>query len=111
MARHFWCDCDGAYVKAVARNLARRFVDIVPPLACERRRRRALSRPRSPLPAFVFGLRVKDGGDQGDDFLPHVVLKDELLDARLLRAVGMAPYDEADMGECQATRSRSKGPI
>jgi hypothetical protein len=36
----------------------------------------------------------------------HVTLKDELLDAQLLRAVGTAPYGGADVGECLATAAR-----
>ena len=36
----------------------------------------------------------------------RLVLRDELLDAQLLRAVGAAPYDGADLGEClQAARA------
>ena len=30
----------------------------------------------------------------------HLALKDELLDAQLLRTVGTAPYGGADVGEC-----------
>jgi pimeloyl-ACP methyl ester carboxylesterase len=36
----------------------------------------------------------------------RLLLKDELLDAQLLRAVGSAPYDGADVGECLATGRR-----
>ena len=36
-------------------------------------------------------------------------LKDELLDAQLLRAVGSAPYGGSDVGECLATAFRIKG--
>ncbi len=36
----------------------------------------------------------------------RLVLRDELLDAQLLRAVGAAPYGGADLGEClQAARA------
>jgi pimeloyl-ACP methyl ester carboxylesterase len=39
----------------------------------------------------------------------HLLLKDELLDAQLLRTVGTAPYGGADIGECLATASRIEG--
>jgi alpha-beta hydrolase superfamily lysophospholipase len=39
----------------------------------------------------------------------HLALKDELLDAQTLRAVGVAPYGGADVGECLATAARVKG--
>jgi dienelactone hydrolase len=41
--------------------------------------------------------------------MTHVGLKDELLDAQLLRTVGTAPYGGADIGECLATAARIKG--
>jgi len=39
----------------------------------------------------------------------HLVLKDELLDAQTLRAIGVAPYGGADVGECLVTAARVKG--
>lgn len=39
----------------------------------------------------------------------RLALKDELLDAQLLRAVGSAPYGGADVGECVATGLRVRG--
>jgi pimeloyl-ACP methyl ester carboxylesterase len=39
----------------------------------------------------------------------HLILKDELLDAQLLRTVGSAPYGGADVGECLATATRVQG--
>jgi len=39
----------------------------------------------------------------------HLLLKDELLDAQLLRTVGTAPYGGADIGECLTTASRIEG--
>jgi alpha-beta hydrolase superfamily lysophospholipase len=39
----------------------------------------------------------------------HVALKDELLDAQLLRTLGAAPYGGADVGECLATAARVEG--
>jgi alpha-beta hydrolase superfamily lysophospholipase len=39
----------------------------------------------------------------------HLLLKDELLDAQLLRTVGSAPYGGADVGECLATAERVIG--
>jgi hypothetical protein len=39
----------------------------------------------------------------------HLLLKDELLDAQLLRTVGTAPYGGADIGECLTTASRIQG--
>jgi pimeloyl-ACP methyl ester carboxylesterase len=39
----------------------------------------------------------------------HLLLKDELLDAQLLRTVGTAPYGGADVGECLATAARVDG--
>jgi hypothetical protein len=36
----------------------------------------------------------------------HLLLKDDLLDAQLLRAVGAASYGGADIGECLATAAR-----
>jgi alpha-beta hydrolase superfamily lysophospholipase len=41
--------------------------------------------------------------------MTHLALKDELLDAQLLRAVGCAPYGGADVGECLSTAARIKG--
>jgi alpha-beta hydrolase superfamily lysophospholipase len=41
--------------------------------------------------------------------MTHVALKDELLDAQLLRTMGSAPYGGADVGECLATAARVKG--
>jgi hypothetical protein len=38
--------------------------------------------------------------------LTRVLLRDELLDAQLLRAVGFALYGGADFGECLATERR-----
>lgn len=38
--------------------------------------------------------------------MTRLVLKDELLDAQLLRAVGAAAYGGADVGECIATARR-----
>ena len=38
--------------------------------------------------------------------MTRLLLKDELLDAQLLRAVGSSPYDGADVGECLATGRR-----
>jgi alpha-beta hydrolase superfamily lysophospholipase len=38
--------------------------------------------------------------------MTHLLLKDELLDAQLLRAVGAAQYGGADLGECLATARR-----
>jgi pimeloyl-ACP methyl ester carboxylesterase len=38
--------------------------------------------------------------------MSHLLLKDELLDAQLLRAVGTAGYGGADLGECLATARR-----
>lgn len=35
--------------------------------------------------------------------MTHLVLKDELLDAQTVRAVGTAPYGGADVGECLVT--------
>jgi alpha-beta hydrolase superfamily lysophospholipase len=39
----------------------------------------------------------------------HLVLKDELLDAQTLRAVGTAPYGGADLGECLVTAAAVRG--
>jgi len=39
----------------------------------------------------------------------HLLLKDELLDAQLLRTIGVAPYGGADVGECFATAARVDG--
>jgi len=39
----------------------------------------------------------------------RVALKDELLDAQLLRAVGAAPYGGSDVGECLAVAGRVRG--
>jgi alpha-beta hydrolase superfamily lysophospholipase len=39
----------------------------------------------------------------------HLLLKDELLDAQTLRAIGVAPYGGADVGECLVTAARVKG--
>jgi pimeloyl-ACP methyl ester carboxylesterase len=41
--------------------------------------------------------------------MTHLFLKDELLDAQLLRTVGTAPYGGADLGECLATAARVDG--
>ena len=41
--------------------------------------------------------------------MTHLLLKDELLDAQLLRTVGAAPYGGADVGECLATAARVEG--
>jgi hypothetical protein len=41
--------------------------------------------------------------------MTHFELKDELLDAQLLRTVGSAPYGGADVGECLSTAARIKG--
>ena len=41
--------------------------------------------------------------------MTHVALKDELLDAQLLRTMGSAPYGGADIGECLTTAVRVKG--
>ncbi len=41
--------------------------------------------------------------------MTHLALKDELLDAQLLRTVGSAPYGGADVGECLSTAARIKG--
>ena len=41
--------------------------------------------------------------------MTHVALKDELLDAQLLRTMGGAPYGGADIGECLTTAVRVKG--
>ncbi|HXN62174.1 MAG TPA: alpha/beta fold hydrolase [Acidimicrobiales bacterium] len=41
--------------------------------------------------------------------MTHLALKDELLDAQLLRTVGSAPYGGADVGECLSTVARIKG--
>lgn len=41
--------------------------------------------------------------------MTHLLLKDELLDAQLLRTVGTAPYGGADVGECLATAARVDG--
>ena len=41
--------------------------------------------------------------------MTHLLLKDELLDAQLLRTVGTAPYGGADIGECLTTASRIEG--
>ena len=41
--------------------------------------------------------------------MTHLVLKDELLDAQTLRAIGVAPYGGADVGECLVTAARIKG--
>jgi hypothetical protein len=38
--------------------------------------------------------------------LTHLRLKDDLLDAQLLRAVGAALHGGADVGECLATAGR-----
>ena len=38
--------------------------------------------------------------------MTHVALKDELLDAQLLRAIGAAAYGGSDVGECLATARR-----
>ena len=38
-----------------------------------------------------------------------MILKDELLDAQLLRTAGTAPYGGADVGECLATAARVDG--
>ncbi len=38
-----------------------------------------------------------------------MLMKDELFDAQLLRAIGYAPYGAADVGECLATASRIQG--
>jgi alpha-beta hydrolase superfamily lysophospholipase len=39
----------------------------------------------------------------------HLAVKDELLDAQTLRAVGSAPYGGADIGECLATVTALRG--
>lgn len=41
--------------------------------------------------------------------MTRLALKDELLDAQLLRTVGSAPYGGADVGECLATAARVEG--
>ena len=41
--------------------------------------------------------------------MTRVALKDELLDAQLLRAVGAALYGGSDVGECLATARRIRG--
>ena len=41
--------------------------------------------------------------------MTRLVLKDELLDAQLLRTIGTAPYGGADVGECLATVARVDG--
>src|ERR1700722_9789723 len=43
------------------------------------------------------------------DWVTRLALKDELLDAQLLRTVGSAPYGGADVGECLATAARLDG--
>ena len=47
--------------------------------------------------------------DEDGDSVTHLLLKDELLDAQLLRTVGSAPYGGADVGECLATAARVTG--
>ena len=37
------------------------------------------------------------------------LIKDDLFDAQLVRAIGYAPYGGADFGECAATASRITG--
>jgi alpha-beta hydrolase superfamily lysophospholipase len=41
--------------------------------------------------------------------MTHLALKDDLLDAQTLRAVGVAPYGGADIGECMATAAAVRG--
>ena len=41
--------------------------------------------------------------------MTRVALKDELLDAQLLRAVGASPYGGSDVGECLAAARRVRG--
>jgi alpha-beta hydrolase superfamily lysophospholipase len=41
--------------------------------------------------------------------MTHVALKDELLDAQTMRAVGVAPYGGADIGECLVTAGAVRG--
>ncbi len=41
--------------------------------------------------------------------MTHLAVKDELLDAQTLRAVGMAPYGGADVGECLVTAGAVRG--
>ena len=41
--------------------------------------------------------------------MTHLAVKDDLLDAQTLRAVGVAPYGGADVGECLATAARVNG--
>ncbi len=41
--------------------------------------------------------------------MTHLVVKDELLDAQTLRAVGVAPYGGADIGECLAAAMAVRG--
>jgi hypothetical protein len=41
--------------------------------------------------------------------MTHVALKDELLDAQTLRAVGVAPYGGADIGECLVAAGAVRG--
>ena len=43
--------------------------------------------------------------------MTRVALKDELLDAQLLRAVGASPYGGSDVGECLAAARASGAPI
>jgi hypothetical protein len=41
--------------------------------------------------------------------MTHLTVKDELLDAQTLRAVGVVPYGGADVGECLTTATAVHG--
>ncbi len=47
--------------------------------------------------------------ESGGSAVAHLVVRDELLDAQTLRAVGVAPYGGADIGECLATATAVRG--
>lgn len=59
-------------------------------------------------PRQIRSFRLANRADRGQ-VVTHLVVKDELLDAQTLRAVGVAPYGGADVGECLATAGRVKG--
>jgi pimeloyl-ACP methyl ester carboxylesterase len=60
----------------------------------------------TPLSVLV---RVPDAAVCESGTMTRLILKDELLDAQLLRTIGTAPYGGADVGECLATAARVDG--
>jgi hypothetical protein len=47
--------------------------------------------------------------DNVEDPMPGRLMKDELFEAQLLRAIGYAPYGGADASECLAVADRIAG--